>query len=685
MQSLTLDAGRLALTFSKVAGHLRLTELADAQGDNWVGSDPGPLWRIVLGDGSGGRRVFTADDFESIRVSRTRTGIAVRFASGPVEELSATLRVHLTKGSPLSLWRLKVSPPEGQHVVGADVPLLSGLAIRDRLKLATPTGWGIERSVEPGLDLDLPYPSWAAVMQFVAAYEGGRGLYLAAHDSAAGYKRFQIQASETGWSASIRDIPAVDADKRTYVTPFEAVVGVFEGGAYEAAQLYRPFALAAPWSEAGPVSKRHIPKWVLDTDLWLKPGETPWTDDGDECRRVTMENVEWCRRARDYFQVPISLHWYRWHQIPYDTLYPEYFPAKAGFVEAVKAAQNLGFHVMPYINGRLCDPESATWKDRGGSEWAVRDEDGKPYTEVYGSGVPLHPMCPATPGWQSTIARLVARLAGEIGADGVYIDQIAAAQPYECHASGHRHLPGGGSWWTSAYRDLLKEARGHLSENGMLTSEENAEPWNDLLDALLVVNTPTNEGPLVPLYPAVYSGWVIPFGFQYIPKEEVIESLGFRSKMARAFLWGSQPGWVDAARIMADDAAGSREFLRNLVRCRHHAHNYLLTGRFLGELDVKGDNPRLNSQCPGSFGGTYTLDLPAVMATAWGAEDGRVGVAVCNMDDVEHNVSVTLPPEAIATRTVHTTDPDGHAGEAPVSRGAMKLVMPARGAMIVAV
>ena len=87
---------------------------------------------------------------------------------------------------------------------------------------------------------------------------------------------------------------------------------------------------------------------------------------------------------------------------------------------------------MPYINGRLCDPKSKTWTQEGGDKAAARQENGKPYTEVYGSKVPLNVMCPATKQWQDKIAGIVDRLVNECGVDGVYIDQIGAAYAVRC-------------------------------------------------------------------------------------------------------------------------------------------------------------------------------------------------------------------------------------------------------------
>lgn len=544
--------------------------------------------------------------------------------------------VNSDAASGLSHWSLTATVPDGWRVVETVFPRVK-LALADGMKLAVPTSWGLEKAVEPGLHYDEAYPSWGATMQFVAAYDTTGGVYLATHDRKANHKAFRANADEAGLTLECAHFPAVvEGD---FALPYEVTLAGYDGTYMEAAGIYREFALTAPWAAAGPVSKRAIPQWLLDTELWLKPGETPWTDDDAECIAATKANIESCRQAKAYFDVPISLHWYRWHKIPYDTLYPEYFPTKQGFADGVKEAQEAGFRVMPYINGRLCDPESETWKNAA-SGFAARDAEGNPYTEVYGSKVPLNVMCPTTPYWQTTVSGLVKRLTDEVGVDGVYIDQIACAKAERCFADGHGHTPGGGTHWVDGYRTLLTQARGNLKPDGMLTSEECIECWMDLLDAHLVLNSPCNEGEMIPLFPAVYSGYTVTFGFQYFPPGEPVHSLGFRSKVVRAFLWGSQLGWIDAARLMEAGAESDRELLRNLCHARKDAHDFLQFGRFLGPVEVKGDNPGHSAEAPGSFGGAYTLNLEGVMATAWRAEDGRTAVAICNLDDEEHAVTV---------------------------------------------
>lgn len=635
-RTIRLGKGLRQLDISLGQGMVRVTRIGDHEGAEAGAS---PLWTLSVIGPDGVRVELSADEAEVVSIGRFATSATFTWTV-PINGTDSVGKVIMAVDaeSEQSSWVLSATLPGGWKVAEAVFPSVA-LSRGEGMKLAVPTSWGLEKEIEPGFHWDAIYPSWGATMQFVAAYGAGSGLYFGTHDPKANHKEFRADADEAGITLSCRHFPAIS--EGDFTLQYKVVIGAYEGSYMEAATIYREFALTAPWTQAGPLSKRSVPKWLLDTELWLKPGDTPWTEDDAECIAVTKANVERCRQAKAYFDVPISLHWYRWHKIPYDTLYPEYFPAKAGFLDGVKEAQEAGFHVMPYINGRLCDPESETWK-QGATKWAARDEKGEPYTEEYGSKVPLNVMCPATPYWQDTVGGLVKRLVDEIRVDGVYIDQIACAKAERCFDAGHPHAAGGGTFWVDGCRTLLESARKNLPAGGILTSEECIECWMDLLDAHLILNSPCGEGEMIPLFPAVYTGYTVAFGYQYFPQTEGVHSLGFRAKMARGFLWGTQLGWIDSEKLMAEGGDTDREFLRNLCHVRQGAHDFLLYGEFLGPVEVTGDNPRFTQEAPGSFGGTYTLDVPAVMATEWEAEDGRTATAVCNLDDAPHTVSVCL-------------------------------------------
>ncbi len=536
-------------------------------------------------------------------------------------------------GFALTDWRLAVDVPAGWGITKVEFPVLDGIAAGDGVRAIAPAGWGLEAPFEPGYLFEGDYPSCTAGVQCMALHRGTTGLYLGAHDGAANLKSFRLAAGAVAGKFSVSLVPARPADAgaaHRWELPFPACVGVFRNGCHGAAQVYRRFAQTTEWFQKGDPAR--APEWLRRAGMWLRPDGSP------------ADNVEVTRRGLEYFGATTTpLHWYRWHQIPYDTHYPEYFPPLPGFAEAIAAMQREGTRVMPYINGRLWDPASESWAERNAARSAARTAAGQCYSEVYGSRIPNNVMCPTTPLWQGTVSDLVERMCGELGVDGVYIDQICAAAGVPCHAENHGHAPGGGTFWAEGYRAMLQEVRRRLPEGRILTTEENAECWLDQFDALLVLNTPNHMGTPVPFFPAVYADRCLTFGFLYYPPDEPANGLPFRLKNALALLWGSQPGWIQPNRILADGAEGEAAFLREMARVRADASDLLVGARFLGEAPVAGDMPRLTGRGSGSFGGSYPIDVPAVLATAWLSPRGGRFVIAVNLSDSPVEARVPLP------------------------------------------
>ena len=680
-EMILFTSGKLNLGFEITNGKLAFTELSDEKGANWLTGkvEPAALWQMAFAGPDGATKEITSADVDVTGANFGQDD--VRFTwKAPLDGKSATIMVIIRAelDDPLSRWSLQARLPDGWKVTRADFPIIPNVKPRRNLKFAAPAGWGLEYDVKPGVGYQGIYPSCTAAMQFMAFYTGGKGVYIGAHDAQANHKVLNMHVQSGGAGAFFTNWPAIpEKSGGTYKLPYEAVVGVFTGDYYDAAGIYREFTFRTPWGKAGPVSKRPIPQWLKDTDLWLRPHYDP------------EKNVPVLKEALKYFDVPTSLHWYQWHKIPYDTLYPEYFPPLDGFADAVKELQDLGAHVMPYINGRLCDPNSKTWIEEQGSKSAARQENGEPYTEVYGSKVPLNAMCPYTAQWQNKISGLVERMTGELGVHGVYIDQIGAAYAVRCFDASHGHPIGGGHFWVDGYRKMLNDVRSKLPKGRMITTEENAECWIDQFDALLLVNTSTGAN-IIPLFPAVYSGRTITFGFLYFPKDDLEKSLPFRAKMARCFLWGAQLGWIEPEKMMDPANAKEAEFLRNLARCRRFGHKYLEYGRFEGLLDVRGDNPRMTGEASGSFGGTYHIDMPSVTGSSWLAEDGTLGVALANMSDEPREVEVRLPLDKVgivASKgfTLETFGPEGSVSKMPSKSSLQKITVPARSGLILVI
>jgi len=682
----TLANEQVQIRFEQRRGRLVLARLGGFD-QQFLGLFPrgGDLWRLSLRDQNGKPITLASGqlDLGRGRVVGDNGEQVARFAwslAAVSRKAEVRVAVRLRPESALSDWSLEaVGLPAGWRVVQVDFPIIPNLRPGDGLRLVTPTGWGIEWD-DPGGDDEYhgSYPSLMAAMQFFAVYCDGVGLYVGAHDPRACLKQFNIGRSGESrvFPAWVVHWPAEAAARRgRFAMPYPVVVGVFRGGWYDAAQIYRTWTLRAPWGSRRAIERRRTPKWFEDIDLWLMPAPDP------------VANVAECVRAGEFFDVPIGLHWYNWHEIPFDTKYPDYFPAKPRFAEGVKALQEAGFRVMPYINGRLWDPTTDSWKAERADRAAVRRRDGEFVTEVYGSKVPLNVMCPATEQWQRKVAGLVDRLINECGVDGVYIDQISAAAGVLCYGEGHGHPPGGGGFWSAGYRKMLTDIRRRLPAGRMITTEENADPWIDLFDGQLLVNTPLPSGRLVPLFPAVYSGRSNTFGFQYIgyPGDFEPSPMPFRAKMARCFLWGAQLGWVQAGPMLDPAYRTEAEFLRDLARCRSRVHRYLAHGRLLGEVAVAHDNPTITVSGVGTRG-KYRIELPVVMATAWRGDDGSSAAALVNISDHAHAVSLALPGvTAGRSAYLRVIGAEGDIQTMTVRDAAYRLTMPGRSARVIAV
>ncbi|MCX7918782.1 MAG: DUF6259 domain-containing protein [bacterium] len=622
------------------------------------------LWRVVIRNIAGKEIAFTNLDaqFNKKRNCYHKNKLTKKSGRNNIRKHSFTwvyqiaksesvkIQVYLRRknsGSAIHYTSIKFTLPKSWFVVRTEFPIISDIYLGNRMKLAVPCGWGLEYDLsnpetiekyrKTGLVYQSVYPYCQAVMQFIAFYSNGKGLYLGAHDRTATMKEFKVIPKNNGtFEFRLTTFAGVDFNtiQARYTLPFEFAIATFTGDYYAAAQFYREFSYTTPWGKKSAISKRHTADWLKQTDLWLRPMGSAET------------NLAITQQALDYFGVQTALHWYRWHRIPYDTLYPEYFPALPDFADGVKKMQNVGSYVMPYINGRLWDPASDSWKNEKVKEkTAALNEKQEVYIEVYGSKVPLAVMCPYTQNWKRKVKELVKRLINEINVDGVYIDQIGAAPAVQCYNQSHGHPVGGGDFWYLGYRDMLESIRKTLPKSKIITTEENIECWIDQFDAMLVVNTQTDERKIIPLFPAVYSDRIILFGFMYYPADDLERGIPFRAKIAQCFIFGSQPGWVQPDKIMNPKYRNEAELLRNIVRCRRFAHNFVNYGKFLGLIEVKGDNPRVLGIGTGSFGGTYPIDIPAVIASGWRAKNGSVGILIANHSDNDHTVSLDLPLE----------------------------------------
>lgn len=539
----------------------------------------------------------------------------------------AQMKVTLGEESELPEWDFSLELPEGWVLTDLEFPRIT-VAAPEGSKAILPISYGGEYDITTSGQLQIKYPSCSGTMELVMMYNGPQTAYFAALDRE-GSRKNLILKNEGRTVTFIQSVPASYGwtSGGRFELPWATVLG-FNGEGWEATALkwYRPFTFTTEWG-AKTLNERKITPWIKNADVWLRPAD------------ATESMLENTKKAIALYGKGTGLHWYYWHGHPFDSYYPEYFPTQPGFKEMVKECQKMGAFVTPYINGRLWDSATDSYRDLNGKDASCRKTDGTLYTEVYSSKVLNTVTCPSSPIWQNVLRDVNSRILKELKTDGVYMDQIGCAISQPCYNPEHNHDLGGGSWWPRAYRELLTGMRKDIyGKNHAMTTEENAECYIDLFDMMLTVNSPhASYMKMVPLFPLIYSDRAIVSGFTYIPWKLNDGSMNYITMMS--LLWGAQLGWVNPELLMRAENEREAMFLKTLGDFRKGCHDLFVGGRFLGEFIPGGDNETV------SIPNYWTT--PVVHGAKWCDKDGKEATILVNMSAKDR--TVTLPDGSQAT------------------------------------
>lgn len=627
---IVLDNGNMRLAFSD-GDQFKIVDIRNSAA-GWLpeGGMSGDLWQLTLKGPDGvNPEIFPFNGiYKGVQVKEDndkRASLMFCWQIRLAKDLYYDVRVgvSLGKDSNLSEWEIEADMPAGWVVSFVDFPKLM-VKRTDTSHVIMPAGWGAEFKLTALTNCVAQYPSHNGGMQMMCMRDGLNTLYYATHDAEASIKTFRIKGAYQSAILSTEIVPSeawTPLSGGTFRLPWKTSVGLCnEGWEKAVTDWYRPFSFQTVWGSKT-FKARKLPQWVLNADMWLRPHFT------------TKETDYWLTEALNFFGAETACHWYRWHQIEYDVSYPEYFPPCKEFVPMMKKVQQMGSHVIPYINGRLWDPASDSYLQKNGKEASCRRADGTLYTEIYGSMVPNTITCPSSEIWQQIILDLTHKIQFELGTNGVYIDQVGAAAGVPCWAKNHHHPLGGGSFWHNSYRSLIGKVRETLPVDNILITEDNSECFMDLFDVMLMVNSPQgDDSKQVPLYPLVYSDRMMVNCFLYYPLTEKVNSMNFRMKNVVELLWGAQLGWVKPELIMAPEAQTEALFLREMVRFRRKQHDLIYGGRFIKEVIPLGDNPELHIPKLGT--------TPVVRGAFWIGEKGNKAILLVNIDDKPHLVQL---------------------------------------------
>ncbi|MDO5036247.1 MAG: DUF6259 domain-containing protein [Porphyromonas sp.] len=532
--------------------------------------------------------------------------------------------VQLKENSPLPEWTMKVS--------GAGVSMIDQITFprfqihrKDEMELIMPVGYGIAVPIKNDTQAFTEYPSGSGTMQLLMATFATGTAFITTKDYDAQPKQFRCMADEEKVSLFVTTTVSeewLDGDRLEL--PWTTLFGFKESGWEETAiEWYRPFTFETAWGQKT-VEERDLPEWLLANDLWIQKQESD--------SYIDLLN------SMALYGNDVGIHWYHWHHYPFDTRYPDYFPARGATKEEFSELANMGAKIVPYINGRIWDPLSQAYETYDGAEGCCTKRDGSYYEESYISKVPHYVACPASEQWRTVQSDVVNDIINTLATSGVYVDQVACAAPVPCHNEAHGHKKGGGKWWADGYRKIYSLARERsICADQILMTEECAECYIDIFDLMLIVNTDRRgDKRPIPLFPVVYSDRALYTGFCYIGSP--INDGSYNYITAKSLLWGTQLGWIQPGMIMNEDARREALFLKKMQLFRAQ-HRYIFGGGCL-----------LSEWTPSEIGYSEVPGhgvQPLVLGAKWLSIEGSTHLVLVNRDDTEHNIVLPNGEEVV--------------------------------------
>ncbi|MBP9903345.1 MAG: hypothetical protein KBH45_17940 [Verrucomicrobia bacterium] len=649
-----------------------------------LSTNRGGLWELEFADG-GKLTPANARVCEATPLAGKPGGLHLEWRElgrGGAPELRVEVEVRLDPDQAVSHWQIALHNLQGQSPHLIRFPRLLEVPEQPGERLAVPV-WLGQQAEHPRTLLNGPagksrrlewsYPGLLSLQCVALTGGGGTGLYAACDDTAGYLKDFAVFGNgSAGFNLEILHRPENnDPARKTYALPYAVGLGAFHGNWFDAATRYRSWATNQSWARESRLKLGLGPSWVTNTALWV------WN------RGASPGVLDPAIALQKELGLPVSVFWHWWHGCAYDAGFPEYLPPREGeapFQAALQRAHANDVRAIVYMNQRLWGMTTASWTNENAARFAVKAADGEVRPEVYNTFTksPCASMCMGTEFWRHKYAGLAASAFGQLGVDGIYMDQ--ACSSLACFDPQHGHAIGGGTYWMGGFQSLAAEIRQRCAERGRpaLAGEGCGENWLPYLDLMLSLQVSHERyaGPdgweTIPFFHAVYHGYSVFYGnyssLTMPPYDELwpvataprepLKLLDrkfarqFRLEQARAFVWGQQPTIANFRPTQLQERAEELDYVVRLARIHARARSYLLHGEMLAPPEVEVPTAELEmsrlSIYAGQQGGLkeFRQRSPLVLATGWRAPNQTVAIAVASISDQPVNPQLRVDAAA---------------------------------------
>ena len=512
----------------------------------------------------------------------TLTWNQFRTSLSQIVNVSVRITVNVPASGGLTYWRIAITNNEELTIGKVSFPNLNGIpqlsqnGRNDYLILPSMSGMLFRDPVNNfipsrGFGWELYYPSALSNMQFAAFYssETGTGLYLATQDTAGTSHFLSASRSSTDWMSLIIMHPVELTPGNDFAPPYATVLGVFPGDWFDAAQIYREWAVQQEWAMNASLKRPNgAPDWFRQLGLHR------WNHSYIDCQNLNpFSNVPLiAKETSDWAGAPIAEDWVGWENFGWYINYPKVFPPKEGwpsFDSAVSLTQGQGNFIWLVANTTSFSSRLAEWAQA--EPYALRNSQGVypnpfPFTEC-NQNTTFIQMCPATQYWQNELRTLLLEFAGR-RPDIVQLDGFPVVSAGPCYSTSHGHPPGAPLLYTSSYRTFFEGIKAEarvLNPRIQFSAEGMAEFYLGFLDSMWDAFT-TGWSPtsltgvvtdpllveLIPLWQAVYHDHaLLQSGLVLFVRKDTDESGYYIRGMGRALVWGETPQYGSGPRLVA--------------------------------------------------------------------------------------------------------------------------------------
>ena len=514
-------------------------------------------------------------------------------------------------------------------------------------------------------------------MSFFAASRKGKGIYVEYRDSRHYAKSWELKKTDGSSRCRFSGIHHAGCGKepsRSFELPYICRFGHYQGAWYEAAAIYREWAVKQSF-----FTSRTQTNPLRDIALWV------WNRGPSD---VVVPPV--LELARQLPGIRIALDWYWWHENPYDTDYPNFWPPREGvekFTAAVRQLREQGIFVQTYLNGTLWDSDNPTWSE-GGEKEVIQNRDGSSLCVAFNryNHHRLGFMCGSNRKFRTRLTEQIRHLK-EAGLSGQYLDVIGCIDGCLCYQPDHHHSIGGGTYAADGYRSMLADLKKEFPDYP-LTTEYCNESFMDLIDGAIVCGATSSEHfgnaeeePL-PIFPAVYHGknamalfgnyahpdGIMPFDPLWPPQDRWKEEKAWHElypdqffiEVMRCVVWGIQPMICNLKETVLTDPAFRpiRDFILETARFFHDNQEFLFDGRMLSPAGFSCGKsevvfwPRMiftkEKECR-----EIRKELPSLLAALWESPDRSKALFLGNYTGKTQEWSMngqygTVPPRSYA-------------------------------------